>query len=330
MGSYCSTFGANDVCSDWIVRFLMSPKFSKATVAAYRAALRVFFSWCEDSHIVYPDEQAIVHFKEWLLERYKLTTAQSYFAVVKLFFSWLGRYGFYEDIASGVKGISVNRSVPLKDYLSGKEMMKVLGLLKKRAEKSKNISDIRDYVMVLLMVCCGLRVTEVARLDVEDIISTLGGYQILVHGKGKDGKSDYVNLPSRVVNAIYQWLSVRGSFTKSSPLFVSLGIRNYKGRLCSRTVSQIVKRALVDAGFDSPRLTAHSLRHTAVTLALIAGASLQEAQQYARHRRLETTQIYAHNLDARRNRCSQLVARMVMGLVARTKRNSYAYVQRYR
>lgn len=103
------------------------------------------------------------------------------------------------------------------------------------------------------------------------------------------------------------------NFSKSSPLFASLGVRNYGGRLCSRTISQIVKRALVGAGFDSPRLTAHSLRHTAVTLALMAGASLQEAQQYARHRRIETTQIYAHNLEAQQNRCSRLVEKMVRG-----------------
>lgn len=135
---------------------------------------------------------------------------------------------------------------------------------------------------------------------------------MLVRGKGRDGKSDRVTVPDDVVGMLHHWIASRGNVSKDEPLFVSLGARNDGGRLCSRTVSQIVKRALVDAGFDSPRLTAHSLRHTAVTLALMSGASLQEAQQYARHSRMETTQIYAHNLEMHKNRCSKLVAKVLM------------------
>ena len=222
----------------------------------------------------------------------------------------------------------MNRSVPLRDYLSGNDMMRVLSLLRRRADLSGSAHAVRDYVMVLLMVCCGLRVTEVTRLDVGDVISTSSGHQILVHGKGRDGKSDAVNVPDGVVDAIHRWLCVRSAevkhFTKVTPLFISFGGRNDGGRLCSRTVSQIVKRALVGAGFDSPSLTAHSLRHTAVTLALMAGATLQEAQQYARHSQIETTQIYAHNLDAQRNRCSGLVAKMVMRATASVRRRQTA------
>ena len=332
MFSDCSVFGAGDSCSVWVLRFLSSPRFSASTVLAYQAALKAFLGWCGRSGVVCPDERAIVRYRAWLLERYKLSTAQSYFAVVKVFFSWLGRHGLYEDVACGVKGVSVNRSVPLRDYLSGNDMMRVLSLLRRRADLSGSVHAVRDYVMVLLMVCCGLRVTEVTRLDVGDVISTSSGHQILVHGKGRDGKSDAVNVPDGVVDAIHRWLCVRSAevkhFTKATPLFVSFGGRNDGGRLCSRTVSQIVKRALVNAGFDSPRLTAHSLRHTAVTLALMAGASLQEAQQYARHSRIETTQIYAHNLEAQSNRCSRLVERMVIGGMTRGRKNPHIYPKR--
>lgn len=274
--------------------------------------------WCKSSDVICPDEQAVVQYKTWLLGQYKLTTAQSYFAVIKLFFAWLAKNGSYEDVASGIRGVSVNRTIPLKDYLSGSNMMKVLSLLWKRGELSKSILDLRDYVIVLLMVCCGLRVTEVTRLDVGDIILTSEGHHILIHGKGRDGKSDLVNVPDCVVSIVQKWLFLRSNFTKKSSLFISLSTRNFGGRLCSRTVSQVVKKALLIAGFDSPRLTAHSLRHTAITLALMAGANLQETQQFARHRRLETTQIYAHNLEIKKNRYSKLVAGIVMGTMKKT------------
>ncbi len=50
-------------------------------------------------------------------------------------------------------------------------------------------------------------------------------------------------------------------------------------------------------GLDSKRLTAHSLRHTAITLSIKGGASLQQAQAMARHSDPKTTMIYFHNLN---------------------------------
>lgn len=73
----------------------------------------------------------------------------------------------------------------------------------------------------------------------------------------------------------------------------------------------MVKRHLQKAGFNSSRLTAHSLRHSAVTLSLLNGATLQEAQMFARHANIATTQIYAHNLDRANNPCSDHIANAI-------------------
>ena len=79
--------------------------------------------------------------------------------------------------------------------------------------------------------------------------------------------------------------------------------------MTTRSISGVCKEAMKAAGYNSERLTAHSLRHTAVTLALIAnGGNIQEAQQFARHANISTTQIYAHNLEKQNNTCSRLVA----------------------
>ena len=73
--------------------------------------------------------------------------------------------------------------------------------------------------------------------------------------------------------------------------------RNRNRRLTTRSVSRIIKEHLREIGLDSPRLTAHSLRHTAITLSLQAGATIQEAQALGRHANINTTLIYAHNID---------------------------------
>ena len=58
-----------------------------------------------------------------------------------------------------------------------------------------------------------------------------------------------------------------------------------------------MKDAMAREGIKSAKLTAHSLRHTAVTFALLGGATIQETQAMARHASINTTMIYAHNLD---------------------------------
>lgn len=68
---------------------------------------------------------------------------------------------------------------------------------------------------------------------------------------------------------------------------------------------------MVAIGFDSLRLTAHLLRHTAVALALKGGATLQQVQQFARHRLIQTTLHYAHNLEIARNPCPRLVMKLI-------------------
>jgi integrase/recombinase XerC/integrase/recombinase XerD len=83
----------------------------------------------------------------------------------------------------------------------------------------------------------------------------------------------------------------------SAPLFVSHSDRNNTERVTTRTLSRIAKERLRGINLNSTRLSAHSLRHTAITLSLQAGATIQEAQGMARHASITTTMIYAHNID---------------------------------
>ncbi|MBR3690990.1 MAG: tyrosine-type recombinase/integrase, partial [Eggerthellaceae bacterium] len=80
------------------------------------------------------------------------------------------------------------------------------------------------------------------------------------------------------------------------------------GRLTTRSVSGIVKQALRNIGLDSERYTAHSLRHTSVTYALMAGATVEEAQKMARHADISTTMLYAHHVDRVRNNAEARVS----------------------
>ncbi len=63
------------------------------------------------------------------------------------------------------------------------------------------------------------------------------------------------------------------------------------------SVGQIIKKYLRCIGLDNRRITAHSLRHTAITFSLQGGATIQEARAFARHASINTTITYAHNVN---------------------------------
>ena len=103
-------------------------------------------------------------------------------------------------------------------------------------------------------------------------------------------------------------MKTRPTAKGQQPLFSSLSNNSKGQRLSPKSISSIVKHRLIDAGYNSDRLTAHSLRHSAVTISLIGGLPLEEVQQFARHKNISTTQIYAHNLERAKNRSEDTIA----------------------
>ena len=169
----------------------------------------------------------------------------------------------------------------------------------------------RDYAIFSLMVTGGLRDIEVHRANIEDL-RTLGDSTVLyLQGKGREERAEYVKVPPQVEKAIRASLADREDTDGKLPLFISLSNNSFGDRISTRSISGLVKTSLRSAGYDSDRLTAHSLRHTAVTLSLLGGNSLQEVQQFARHANISTTQIYAHNLDRASNKCESTIAKAI-------------------
>lgn len=286
-------------------RFLLSSEFRPTTVRTYRTALSSFFCWLSAMGVSAPVREHVVSWKEFVKETSSLGTAQTYLAVIKLFFRWTEQQGVYPDIAASVKGGRIGR-FPKKDFLTLDQVIAVL----RKAKEGNSAS--RDYAMIFLMVTCGLRVSEVAHADVGDLRYVGGDPVIYVYGKGRDGKTDSVNVPKKVAAIIYEYLGTRTDLTANSPLFAAVSRNNSDGRLTARSISRIVKNLFLLSGINSERLTAHSLRHTAVTMSLEAGATLQEVQQFARHSLIVTTQIYAHNLERLHNPCSGKVANLLL------------------
>lgn len=236
--------------------------------------------------------ETVLGFKEHLRAGGKSpATVNAYLTAVRALYSWLEARRMYPNIAAGVKGERRNHNSP-KDSLTKEQ---AAGLLDKHPE---TLPELRDLAIINLMLRRGLRTVEVTRANIGDLRQVNGEAVLDVRGKGYAGAaSDFVILNEACLKPLYAYLDARGETDVNAPLFASVGNRNQGGRMSTRSVSRIVKEALREEGISSARLTAHSLRHTAVTFALLGGASVQEAQAMARHASISTTMIYAHNLD---------------------------------
>lgn len=277
------------------------------TVGTYLRGVKQLYKYLYLKGIDRPTREDIIAFRDELKKDHKATTVQNYMVAIKLFFKWSSSRGLYPNIAENLKGAKITREHK-KDYLTSKQVKRVLSTIDTSTTQGK-----RDYAIVALMVGTALRDTEVVNANIEDM-RTVGDYTVLfILGKGREEKAEYVKIMSQIEDAIRDYLLEIPADLKrpDSPLFISLSNNSRGSRLTERSVSRICKNALKAAGYDSDRLTAHSLRHTAVTLSLLGGMSLQEAQQFARHANMATTQIYAHNLDRAKNKCEETIAKAI-------------------
>ena len=294
-----------EVKKDDFIDFINFLDAKPKTVATYKRALKQFFKYLFENNISQPTRQNVIDFREDLKARCKPTTVQSYIIAVRLFFTWTAQAGIYPNVAEKIKGAKLN-SEHKKDYLTPKQVKAVLNSI-----NTETIQGKRDFAIFVLMVTCGLRTIEVSRANVEDL-RILGEHTVLyVLGKGREERAEYIKVPEMTEKIIREYLKERENTTGKDPLFTSLSNNNQGQRISQRTVSGIIKEILKNAGYNSERLTAHSLRHTAVTLSLLGGNSLQEAQTFARHKNISTTQIYAHNIDKMKNKCSDTVAKAI-------------------
>lgn len=307
---------------------------SDKTIATYRRALRQLFLFFSKNNITIPTYDDILLFKKELESRKcKSATIALYLAAVRRFFTWCEQKNIFPNVASGVKAPRQDRGHK-RDFLGANQLKQILGAMERNTLEGK-----RDYAIMALMSVGGLRTIEVSRANIEDIM-VLGDFTVLyVQGKGKKDRTEFVKLPVPVLEAINEYLSEREKQVKcekrkkyeqrerrnnmcdendgnnksdlTEPLFVSAGNRNKNGRLTTRTISGIAKRAMRNAGFDSKRLSAHSLRHSAVTLSLLAGADLAEVQAFARHSSITTTQIYSHAVDRINSMCEKSISDMI-------------------
>lgn len=293
----------NELFSRWITFIDAKDK----TVESYTRSIRQFMNYLQDNGITQPTRDDVISYRDNLKLNHKATTVQSYLMAVKQFFRWTDQEGIYPNIADHVKGAKIETGFK-KDYLTSKQVGKLLNKV-----DCTTLKGLRDYAIIALMVTTGMRAIEVERANIEDMRTVADFVALFIQGKGRDDKTEYVKVEPPVEDAIRAYLKARGKVEGKDPLFASIAHRNDGERMTTRSISRIVKDAMLEADLNSDRLTAHSLRHTAATLNLLNGGTPEETRQLLRHANINTTLIYSHALERAKNESEARVTKAIFG-----------------
>jgi site-specific recombinase XerD len=290
----------------WVKKFLAhlatDRDASVYTQRNYRQALEDFSNWHAQERKARPtwnqlqrdDFRAFVRF----LGRQNLGRAatQLRFSALRTFYKFLIRHG--EAEASPIKNISLPKLPKrLPKYLTRDQMVALLEApLKPLAEKREKrrgrpISAslcFRDAAIIETIYSCGLRVSELAGLLVEDIDWS----ERLVRVRGKGKKERLSPIGETALKAIENyWSTLPRRPDKTSPVF--LAHTEKISPVGTEDLARRLKKYLAIAGLD-PGLTPHKLRHSYATHLLDAGADLRSVQELLGHAHLVTTQVYTH------------------------------------
>lgn len=262
--------------------FLNSISIKPTTKDAYRKGLKNFYNFMQATNQRSINEQTIILYREYLIEHNEAPSINLYLTALKRLCKYLSNHYNFKDITAELKGIRI-KSGHKKDGLNINQAKELLN-----APTSK-----RDKAIITLFLTGALREIELVRANIEDI-TTKGDRIILkVQGKGHDKKDDHIIITISTYKAINEYLATRKNPKANEPLFISDSNHNQNGRLSTRSIRRLVKKYLIQIGINTPKITTHSLRHTAITQALLNnGKNIFEAQKFARHTNPNTTQVY--------------------------------------
>jgi integrase/recombinase XerC len=276
-------------------------RFSPRTVLAYRSDLDRFATFWERE---FASESA----SKTPLSRVDTLAVRSYLAslhrarlasrslarhlsTLRSFFRWACREGHLaKNPARSLPSPRLPKSLPRAMTLPDTERLL-------DADEEGSFPE-RDRALFELLYATGLRVSEAAGLDLEDVDFASRLLRVL----GKGNKERIAPFGEEAGDALTAYLPARAARRRlagddeGEPLFVN----SRGGRLTTRSMSRLLKRRLRAAGLPT-EISPHALRHTFATHLLEAGADLRAIQELLGHASLSTTQKYTH-LDAARLR----------------------------
>lgn len=250
----------------------------------------------EQQHIETPKDITLENvraFRKWLNQEagmdsrgVALATQNYYFIAIRQFLKYLAKH---DIVALSPDKIELAKTPDRDiDVLYPEEIAQLIASF-----TGTSIEDLRDFALVSILFSTGIRISEAARMNRDDIRETQN--EITVRGKGNKIRVVFLSQEARNHTAAY--------VDKRIDIDPALFVRHKKGigaqddlRLTTRTMQRIIKKRAHAAGITKD-ITPHTLRHSFATDLLSNGADIRHVQRILGHSSITTTQIYTHITD---------------------------------
>lgn len=253
---------------------------SRKTVQAYSTDLLQFINFVGDKEDVEILPNDVVAFLSYLThEGVKESTLQRKGVVVNCFYRYIQAQGKVDRPIGQFKFPRREQRIP--DVLSIDDISRMLSAIDENDSYS-----IRLKTMIIIAFSCGLRVSELTGLKLNDVNLEQGFVRVL----GKGGKERLVPFGHDGAKALTEWLMIRHKLNpKSDALFLAKGGHKMTRQSFNQELTNLAQTVGI-----TKRVTPHMLRHSFATTLLENGAPLREVQELLGHSDIETTQIYTH------------------------------------
>jgi integrase/recombinase XerC len=260
---------------------------SQHTLRNYGSDLEQFASYFEPPGETAPaiEQLDLPLMREWLASLYdqklNVMSIRRKLAAVRAMFKFLRLEGVLQNnIATRLRTPKTQQRLP--DVMSAEKTNNLLDAVEDGAVAEKPSKE-RDIAFLELLYGCGIRVSELVGIDLEDIDLREGWLRV----RGKGNKERQVPVAGRAMAAVDRYLEVRAARSNQRALFIN----SRGGRLGDRQVRRLVKLYALLVTGDST-VHPHSFRHAYATHLLSDGADLRAIQELLGHARLSTTQKY--------------------------------------
>lgn len=259
---------------------------SPHTLRAYKNDLKEFFNFAK-IELEKIDTMVIRGFiSEQILKGNSKTTVSRKLSTIRSFFSYLYSEGIITiNPARVISSLKIKRKLP--KFLTVDDVFKLV-----EAPTENKFTVQRDKALLELLYGCGIRVSEICNLNLEDVELKDGFIKV----RGKGNKERIVPTGQKAKEALKKYLAIKqilkikNNFSSDeTPLFIN----NRGKRLSDRQVRRIVLKYAKAIGILD-KISPHTLRHTFASHLLMEGADLRVIQELLGHSSLSTTQIYTH------------------------------------
>ena len=277
--------GKKDALVDEFLRYLaVERNASPPTLKAYRQALEAFRASSQTPW----KKCSTDDFRNYLFEMMKRGQARSYvrlqFSALRTFYKFLNaRKNLVRDPLRELQLPKIDKKLPIVLTRQQIEELLAAPLKVPKNRAAPKWMPLRDVAIMELFYSSGLRLAELAALDVSDV--DLYTESVRVFGKGRKERVCPIGAPA--LDAIQKYRSAAN--VHSGVLFIN----SRRGRISPRSIWLILKRYLRHTSIPIS-ISPHKLRHSFATHLLDRGADLRSVQALLGHASLSTTQIYTH------------------------------------